>query len=197
MRLLKPGDTVIGSDGSRLGAVERLVIDEASHRITHVVVSGRLVGLGRLRDAGAGGLAADLGRAELERLPEPHDEFVSPPGRHWRPPAGYVLQSFLAVANALVGQAPYTPPVEADLDLGSEHEIVGGSPVWSGTTRIGEVERVESDESGALVGLVVRRGWRGPRVKVPPGRVTEVVGTNVHTDLSPAEVDELPEADPE
>jgi len=78
VRELRVGEDVLARDGSRLGTLERLVVDADAHRITHIVVHGRLLGLGRLRDAGPDGLASDLTSEELQRLPEAHDELVGP-----------------------------------------------------------------------------------------------------------------------
>ncbi len=184
----------MGRDGRRLGTVERIVVDERAHRVTHVVVGGRLVGVRRLRDAGPDGLAADLTRDQLRRLPSAEHGHVGAPGEHWRPPLGYRLENFLAVAGALIGQTPYVPPVHIDEGLESVHEITTESPVWSGRRRIGEVEGLVTDESGRVTGLVIRRdGLIAGRALLPVERVTEVVGNNVHTDLGEGEEDQLEE----
>lgn len=192
-RELHVGEDVRGPDGESLGQVDRLVVDEAAHRVTHVVVDGRLLGVHRLRDA-AGGLTADLTRADLKKLPPSEHEEVVTPGENWRPPLGYRLENFLAIAGALIGQATYVPPVHFDPDLEDVHEISKGSPVWSGRRRVGNVERVLTDETGAVSELVVRRqGIRGRHVRLPVARVQEVVGNNVHVDLSEADEEKLPE----
>src|SRR2546421_4384919 len=94
-----------------------------AHRVTHIVVDGRVLGLGRISDAGPNGLVADVGRDGMRRLPEVHDELLGTPGEVWSPPAGYRLQNFLSIAESVVGQVPYVPPVEADLDVSAVHEI--------------------------------------------------------------------------
>jgi uncharacterized protein YrrD len=193
VRSLRAHEEVLGRDGHRLGAVERLVVDERAHRVTHVVVHGHLVGVGRLRDVDGSRLATDLDGDELARQPEARPELVSEPGGHWRAPGGYSIGDFLAIASALVGQGPYTPPVHLDLDLSAVHEITPGSPVFAGREHVGDVSRVLTDDAGDVTALVVRRpGVLGHHVQVSPDRVVEVVGTSVHVDLSEAEVSALP-----
>ncbi len=180
MREVRIGEEVVDRDGRRLGRVERLVID------------GRLVGVRRLRDEGRR-LMADLSRQELESQPEVHPGLVAPPGRHWHPPSGYVIDDFLRFAEALIGQQPYIPPVHLDLDLSAVHEIAPGGPVWSGRQQVGEVSRVLTDDEGRVRDLVIRTGGLlRHEVLVPADRVREVVGTNVHLDLRPDEIDRLP-----
>jgi hypothetical protein len=193
VRSLRVNEEVLGRDGRRLGVVERLVVDEQAHRVTHVVVHGRLVGVARLSDVDGARLSADLDRDGLDRQPEARPEVVSSPGAHWRAPGGYSLDDFLAIVSALVGQGPYTPPVHVDLDLSAVHEIAPGSPVFAGSEHVGDVGQVLTGDDGAVTALVVRRpGVLGHRVRVPPDRVVEVVGTAVHVHLSEAEVEALP-----
>ncbi|HEX6487883.1 MAG TPA: PRC-barrel domain-containing protein [Candidatus Dormibacteraeota bacterium] len=193
MRELHIGEDVLGKDGERLGEVDLIVVDPAAHRVTHVVVDGHLLGVQRLRDAGPDGLAADLDRDTLKKLPVSDHEHVGEPGSNWSAPFGYQLGNFLAITGALIGQAPYQPPVHFDEGLEDVHEITEGSPVWSGNHRLGEVERVLTDDSGAVTEFVIRPAHilAKPR-RVPIGRVTEVVGNNVHTDLGPDELERLP-----
>jgi hypothetical protein len=193
MRTLRIGEEVLGRDGRRLGTVERLVVDEQAHRVTHLVVGGRLVGTGRLRDVNGARLAADLDRDELERQPEASPRLVAAPGRHWRAPGGYSLHDFLRIASALIGQEPYVPPVHLDLDLSTIHEIAPGSRVFSGRQHVGDVRRVLTDDAGQITSLVLRRpGLLGRQVLLPSSHVTESIGTAVHVDLTEAEVDALP-----
>jgi hypothetical protein len=193
VRSLRVGEEILGSDRRRLGSVERLVVDERAHRVTHLVVGGRLLGVGRVHGADGSTLMADVDRDELARLPEARPELVSEPGGHWRAPGGYSLSDFLAIASALVGQGPYTPPVHLDLDLSAVHEITPGSPVFAGREHAGDVSEVVTDDAGDITTLVVRRpGVLGERVVLSPDRVTEVVGNTVHVDLTGSEVAALP-----
>ena len=192
MRTLRIGEDVLGADGKKLGSVERLVVDPTAHRITHLVVLGRLVSVDRTADGGGGRLTVDLTPDALRRLPEAHPGLVVPPGEHWHPPDGYVLDNFLRLVEAFVGQSPYVPPVQAELDTGTRHEIAAGSPVWSGQRQLGKVTSVLADPDGTVRELVVRHGLLEGARRVPIDRVTEVVGNNVHVDLSEEEFEALP-----
>ncbi len=194
MRNLRIGEEVVGPDGRRVGALERIVVDERAHRVTHLVVERRLVGIGHFRDVDRSRLGVDLDVEGLRRQPEAGSVDLEPPGEHWQVPGGYVADDFLRIVNALVGQGPYVPPVHADLDLSAVHEIMPGSPVFSGRKHVGNVSQLLTDDAGEVASLVVRRpGVRGVRHLVPAEAVTEVVGTTVHLDLDQRAIDALPE----
>jgi sporulation protein YlmC with PRC-barrel domain len=189
---IQVGTEVLDPQGRRLGRVERIVVDERAHRVTHLVVDGRLAGVARFKPGPGRALTLGLDEAGLSRLPPANLEEISQPGPHWLAPAGRRLGDFLAIAGALVGQTPYTPPIHADLELNNEHEITRGSPVWSGGRRLGEVSELQLDERNRITGLVMRRqGVLGGEVEIPAGHVLEVVGNNVHLDLTPEQVEAL------
>ena len=195
MRKLRIGEEVVGADGRRLGTLQRLVVDEQAHRVTHLVVEERLVGAGHVRDAAGGRLLTDLDRPGLLRQPEAHDEMLAAPGDHWQAPTGYVLADFFRVASALIGQAPYVPPVHLDLDVSGFQEIAPGSAVWSGRRRVGEVSEVRTDDEATVSALVLKRsGLFGKRLLLSPANVVEVVGSNVHVDLDEPGLEALPPA---
>ncbi len=197
MRELRIGEEVLGREGERLGTIERLVVDESAHRVTHLVVDGHLVGAGRFRASGPDRLQCDLDPAGLARLPRERTDQLRPAGEHWNPPSGYAVGNFLRVAGAILGQGPYVPPIHLEVDLSAVHEITVGSPVWAGEERLGEVARVLTDDADNLTQLVLhRQGLLGANVLLPAGRVTEVVGNNVHVDLGPDEAARLPAYEP-
>ena len=189
---------MLAADGSRLGTVERLVVDEGAHTVTDLVVRDRVIPLRRFKDAGPDGLATDLNEAALERFPTHDAAALEAPGDHWSPPEGYQLHQFLAVAGALLGNTPYVPPVHADLTPGeAAHEITRGSPVWAGDEQIGRVSELITDESGHTKELVMTRsGLRGEQVLVPIEKVIEVVGPNVQVELNETEIDLLEPYEP-
>jgi hypothetical protein len=193
LRRLQIGEDVLAADGERLGKVDRIVVDENGHRVTHLVVGNRAVELGRFREAGPDGLSVDFDRGALDRFPSAEEGQFAAPGEHWRPPLGYRIENFLTMASALIGQAPYQPPVDVHLPLKDEpHEITSGSPVWAGNRRLGSVARVLTDDSGSTTSLVLEReGVLSERVLLPVDRVVEVYGNNVHVDLSDAEAERL------
>lgn len=193
MKQLRVGEDVLAADGSRLGQVERLVVDEGAQTVTDLVVRSRVIPLREFKDAGPDGLATDLHEDDLERFPTHDKAALEAPGDHWEPPEGYQLHNFLAVAGALLGSAPFVPPVHADLTPGeAAHEITAGSPVWVGEKRIGRVSELVIDENGHTRQLVMtREGLRGEQVLIPVEKVIEVVGPNVQVDLNETEIDLL------
>ena len=193
MKTLRIGEDVLAVDGSRLGTVERLVIDEGAHQVTHLIVEDRVVPIDEFLDAGPDGLATKLDQTGLEAFPRHDESSLEAPGEHWEPPAGYQLQNFLAVAGALLGNAPYLPPIHADLTPGeSASEITAGSPVWAGDNQIGHVVEVLTDDEGNVRELVMaREGVLGAHVVIPLEKVIEVVGSNVQVALNETDVDLL------
>ena len=190
MKVLRVGEDILAADGSRLGTLERLVVDEGAHQVTHLVVEDRVLPLSEFRDAGPDGLATKLDQAGLETFPRHDETALEAPGEHWRPPEGYQLEHFLRIAGALLGNAPYLPPVHADLTPGeAAHEITAGSPVWSGEQQIGQVVEVLTDEDGNTRELVMaREGLLAEHVLIPLEKVIEIVGSNVQVDLNETDV---------
>ena len=175
MRDLRAGEEVLHSDGTSAGSVERIVVDQAANRVTHLVVGDRLVPLARFQDAGPDGLVLDLDAGALTRLPHVDHGHVVPPGEHWKAPSGHALGNFLAIAGALIGQAPYVPPTVGELGLEDVHNITEGSPVWVGNRKLGEVQSVDTSDDGVLTALVLRDGDR-----VAAAEIVDVIGNNVH-----------------
>jgi hypothetical protein len=83
--------------------------------------------------------------------------------------------------------------VHVDLTPGEgSYEITAGSPVWSGERQIGHVVEVLTDDRGNTRELVMaREGLLGGQVVIQIGKVIEVVGPNVHVDLTETDVDLL------
>ncbi len=195
MRKLDPGEQVYGSDGERLGSVSRLVVDETAHRVTHLVIGDRVVGIAHLRPSGGGRLTVDLDREGFQSQPDITAARVEGVPTHWQAPEGWTHSSFVRIAGALFGQAPYTPPAEVDDDAANVHELTAGSPVWSGYTELGRIEAVDTADDGTITRLVVESSEPRRKVAVPIEAVQEVVGNNVHLSLSPDDFQQLPSAD--
>lgn len=193
MRELKIGEDVLGRDGIRLGHVDRIVVDEGAHKVTHLVVADRVVPLSNFQDAGPDGLATELDQAELDSFPSHDEEPYREPGPYWEPPEGYTLRNFLTIASAILAQAPYAPPVHADLTPGEGiSEITAGSPVWVDEKEIGHIVEVLTDDTGKTSNLVMARpGFAGGHVLIPVEKVIEVVGHNVHVDLTETDIELL------
>jgi hypothetical protein len=181
LRRLYIGEEVEGPDGP-IGHLQRIVVDERAHAITHLVVAGRVVGVAHFT-AEEGRLRCDLDRAALERMPDVETASVAEAPPHWRAPSGYGLESFLRIAEALIGQSPYVPPAEIEPDLSSVHELTRGSPVWHGGERLGEVTAVLTDDGGRVTAVAVQSGVFDTEHVVGIEHVVEVIGNNVHVDL--------------
>jgi hypothetical protein len=180
LRRLYIGEEVTGPKGP-IGHLQRIVVDEKAHAITHLVVAGRVVGAAHFQTEERA-LRCDLDREALDRMPDlEHTELTEPPA-HWRAPGGYGLENFLRVAEALIGQGAYVPPAELEEDLSGVHELTRGSPVWHGEEQVGEVVAVLTDDDGAVTGIAVRHRVLDERM-VSIDHVVEVIGNNVHIDL--------------
>ena len=194
MRSIHHGEEVLGRDGSRLGRVDRIVVDEGARRVTHIVVADRAIPLERVTDGGDR-LATDLEPGELDRLQDASQPPFAAPGENWEPPTGYRLEQFMALVGNFaraVGPGPFQPPVHIETGASDIHEITDGSPVWCGDREVGHVDRLLLDGSGGVAAVVVRSGLRGRLRAVPVDRVAEVVANNVHLTLTDAEFDSLP-----
>lgn len=178
--------------GSRLGTLERLVVDESAHTITHLVVGGRVVGVGHFRSGPGDDLVCDLDREQLQAMPDVRHASVTGAPAHWEAPPGYRMESFLRIAGALIGQGPYVPPAHIEVESEAPHEITEGSPVWYQEQRLGEVALVLTDDDGRMTGLVVRHGPLGERRLIDATHVTEVIGNNVHVDMDEQTFKALP-----
>lgn len=199
MRSIRHGEDLLARDGSRLGQVDRIVVDEAARRVTHVVVDARAVPIGHVRDAGPDGLASDLDRRQLQELPDADEPPFAAPGENWEPPEGYRLEHFLTLVGDFaraVGPGPFRPPVHIETGASEIHEITAHSPVWCGDHQVGHVEGLTWDDEARVYGVVVRPGLLGHLREVPVDRVREVVANNVHLDMTPQEFDHIPPYDP-
>ncbi|MFZ0215186.1 MAG: PRC-barrel domain-containing protein [Candidatus Dormiibacterota bacterium] len=194
MKTLQAGEHVVGRDGRRLGHVESLVVDEQAHRITHLVIGGRVVPTSLFTAAGPTSLQLDLDEAGLKAQPDVEHARLAGAPAHWEAPNGWARSNFLRIAEAFIGQGPYIPPVTLGDDAENVHEITEGSPVWSGGDELGRVASVDTDDGGAITRIVVDAHRR--RIAVPIAEVEEVVGNNVHLRLSPAEFIALSDAEP-
>ena len=83
--------------------------------------------------------------------------------------------------------------MHADLTPGEGvSEITAGSPVWVDQKEIGHIVEVLTDDSGQTTNLVMARpGLAGEHVLIPIEKVIEVVGPNVHVDLTETDIELL------
>ncbi len=197
------GAAAQGSDGQKLGALTRIVVEQESHTVTHLVVdpglveSGnllspggwdkpreRLVPVALLRGANEHTLTLACTADELKGYPlfesESYGDAPLPQESRFR--LGELLKYIASAAG--VGAAPYESPREQIQfnEAPGSAEISEGTTVWrvSPHEEIGEVERVLVDEgTGRLLGLVVRRKGLGRETLTVPVDAIASIGDGV------------------
>src|SRR5262249_17297522 len=216
------GVAVTGSDGRRLGTLQRIVVERDNYQVSHLVVdpglleSGNLLAPGgwerpRARilpvslvvEAASQHLVLSCDEAAFRLLPlfeqEAYVEASPPSGGGFR--LGELVNYIASVAG--VGAAPYEPSTEEITfnEPAGSAEIAEGTPVWRREPHdeIGTVERLLVDEhSGRLSALVVRRkGFGHHAVLLPLAAITELADGIVHVALSNEELDTLEPYQPE
>lgn len=218
------GASVIGSDGSHLGELTRIVIERDNGAATHIVVDPGLVESGNLLAPGGWekprervvplslltNISDDqvtLSCDELAFQAQPlfeqqyyaeYDQLESLPPRFR---LGDVI-NYIASAAGL-GAAPYEGPrvIQYNEPIGAA-EITEGTPVWRREPHeeIGEVERVLVDaQTQRVTALVVHgSGILGHRtVMLPLNAIAALEDEVVHVTLSDAELDALAPYQPE
>jgi uncharacterized protein YrrD len=216
------GAHVHASDGSRLGALTRVVVDGKSDRVLALVVDPGLVASGNLlapggwerprerlvmRDlvtsASHDGVHLSCTHTTFEKLPLfEQEQFVSidplpesaPEELRRRFELGNLIN--YAASEFGLGGAPYVPPAQITYDepptAGALEE---GTPVWrlDPRERIGEVSRVLLDESsGRVSGIVLRRGFPPRSVVLPAAAISGIQDGLIEVRLTDAEIDNLP-----
>ena len=200
---LRPGATVISSDGKKVGRLHAVVIDSRDDEVTHVVVNTgpffpepafgvpKLVSLPieEMADARGKKVILKCTKKKLSLAPVYAEwSFTQPmaPGT-WR-------------MEAMVGAWRIPVPTEIIHKRQFEREIMRGAYVWrvEPNTEIGDVDRVLVDErTGRVEGLVIRRGHLfGREVILPIVKVVDFVGDVVHVDITDEELQALEEFRP-
>ncbi len=205
---LRAGAPVLSRDGDRLGRLSRVVVEEDTLRLTHLVVDTggktheRVVPLGVLRDAAEDAVRLSMDEAEFGDLSVEYDRQVYRPiGDAQR--GRLDLSDVSRFVSSLPGELG--PGVMMDMlaKAPDEVDIVKDSPVWrlNPHQKIGEVEHVIFDErSRKITALVVRRGIVFTHDVVLPARyITEVVealGGIVRVEIGDADLKQLQEYRP-
>jgi len=181
------GTTIKSSDGHQLGALERIVVEKATERVTHIVVDPGLLESGNLLAPGgwekprarlipvsdivrvsrdslelsidqATFTAAPLFERELFVDADPQTGEIQAPGEKPRFRLGELLQ-YISTAAGL-GAAPYEPNTEIQFqESAGSAEIAAGTPVWrlAPHQEIGVVERVLVDPETEQIRAYVLR----------------------------------------
>jgi sporulation protein YlmC with PRC-barrel domain len=181
------GTTVTSSDGDRLGTLERIVVEKAAERVTHIVVDPGLLESGNLLAPGGwekprarlilvsdivkvtrDSVELSINQAAFTEAPLFEHEFfvdadpqtgeVQAPGEKPRFRLGELLQ-YISTAAGL-GAAPYEPNTEIQFqESAGSAEIAVGTEVWRQVPHqeIGVVERVLIDPDTQRIRAFVLR----------------------------------------
>jgi sporulation protein YlmC with PRC-barrel domain len=179
------GTPVIGSDGQQLGTLQRIVIDRAEQKITHIVVDPGLLESGNLLAPGGWEKprsrlipAGDIIQVRKESLELSidqtgfaqaplfeHEYYVDSdiqtgegqgPGEKPRFRLGELIH-YISTAAGL-GAAPYEPSTEIQFQEASNSAaIAAGTPVWRRTPHqeLGVIERVLVDSQTQRISAFV------------------------------------------
>jgi len=212
---LRPGASVVSSDGHKLGTLHRFVVAMDTLKLTHVVVdtgilrSGeplwkggwglshdRVVPLGVLAQADAGEVRLTMSADEFRDLSVDYIEerFGQMPDLDPGRLDGSDIQRFAAALPGGLGAFVVTEVMAKPADA---VDIKRDAPVWrmKPHEKIGEVDGLIYEEKGGKVdALVIRRGFVFTKdMLLPAGEIVEVVGEVVRVDLTDAQLERLEE----
>jgi uncharacterized protein YrrD len=212
---LRIGADVVSDDGHKLGTLSRFVVRESDFRLTHVVVDTGILRSGEPLWKGGWGLSHDrilplaaVVSATSDRITlsmaaddfrdhsvdYQQEYFADMPDRE---PGLPDVSDLARIAASLPGEpGPYVMLEQRAIAAG-DVEIPKDAAVWrlNPHQKIGEVERVVFDEAtGAMVGLVVQRGFLFKKdVVLPPRCIVEIVAGVVRVDIDDEALAGLPE----
>lgn len=183
----REGADVVSADGTKLGVVDRLVIDPSTREITHVVISQgflfhehRVVPTAIVATAEAEQITLEPA-IELDELP-PFEEthYVSlvtegDPGADGAAGQAEVAWRFPTYAAAAAPKDPpypWYPPgqvemTERNVPDGSLVVEAGSTVVTADGEEIGRVREVETDADGAMIAVVIDPGWFTDEQRIP------------------------------
>jgi len=181
------GTPVIGSDGRQIGTLQRIVLERAEQRVTHIVVDPGLRDSGNLLSPGGWEKPRarlipikDIVRVDAESIElsidqeafaeeplfeqeyyvnsDPQTGEVQASGEKPRFRLGELIHYIATAAG--IGAAPYEPTTEIQFqEGGGSAEIAAGTPVWRRTPHeeLGLVERVLIDAQTQRISAFVLR----------------------------------------
>jgi sporulation protein YlmC with PRC-barrel domain len=216
---LRPGVDVVSSDGHKLGTLHRLVFEEDTLKLTHVVVDTGILRSGTPLWEGGWGLSHDrmVPLSAVEGATSDRVVLSMTPREFRERSVDYVEEYFQQAPDAEPGRLDTSDIRRAAMSIPGEPgpylmfekralppdavDIVDGSPVWrlNPHEKVGEVERVLYDEdTGRMTALVIRRGFLFSREAVlPANHIVEVVGDVVRTEIDDITLESLQEYEPE
>lgn len=216
------GQDVFARDGQKVGTVDRVVLDDKTHRVEQIVVhkgfffaTDKLVDRSVIEIVDDDGVQLSIDAAEEEKLPD----FYQGQYYEWGPDtavdapmpfpgwyAGSLLYPYPPVAGrgypgtgGFFDLAPIDPPrVRPEGNL-SENDVwigKGAEVVGADGHRLGHVHDLRYDDAGILTGFVVRSGFLQHHDReIPAAWVAEVDDDRVRLTVTAAEATRTATAD--
>ena len=212
--VLRAGANIVSADGHKLGTLSHFVIQQATHKLTHIVVDTGLLRSGEPLWKGGWGLSHDRvipvgvieSASDTITLTMSADDFKDLS-------IDYTAEAFEAMPDLEPGRIDASDLARLGASLpgepgphflrstqahaADEVDIMKDSPVWRlrPHQKVGEVERILVDEqTNAVSALVIRRGFVFTKeVVLPLSFVTEVVADIVRIDISDDQLQGLAE----
>jgi uncharacterized protein YrrD len=211
------GMDVFGSDGEKVGTVERIVVDSNTKRIHKIVVhrgflshDDKLVDIEMVSSQDSDGLRLDLTSNQVNELPGYVEErFVQVPQEDWnalpyiQPGAAgggaylygapYAGRGYEGSQDSFFDAAPSVAPVIEDQSNISETDVMisEGTDVYGADgDKIGSVGEVLVSNDGAINGFVVSKGLIFKKdVRVPIDWVESANGDQVTLNVTSAQAE--------
>ncbi len=215
---LRPGASVISSDGHKLGTLSRFVVRRDTFTLTHIVVDTGIFRSGEPLWKGGWGMSHDrvVPRGALDHVSSAELGLTMTADEFRDLAVDYVHESFSAIADEKprwpdlsdVARLATAIPGEPGPYLMYEKmaiapdavDIQKDSPVWrlKPHQKIGEVDGLIFDErTGRVASLVVRRGHIFKKdVELPVTHIVEVVADIVRVEIDDAGLAQLKEHRP-
>ncbi|MDI3340651.1 MAG: PRC-barrel domain-containing protein [Sphaerobacter sp.] len=207
------GKPVVAADGTRVGTVDRLVLDATTRELEQIIIhQGRFLTRDRIvelplieRIDPDGTVHLSVPAAAVDRLPEfieanfivPPDEDLASLPDDWADRAKTEASILYALGGAYGGLIEPTPMpapvVETVSNLGEDAVIVdeGTHVVDRDGNEIGTVDEIVYDEDGNVAGFVVRAGFLFHHdVQVPAAWVESVTTDRVQLRVTAEEAEQ-------
>ncbi len=203
------GADVVCPDG-RCGKLVSVVLDPATEEVTGLIVEkglilteDRVVPVDLVTEATPEEIHVEVGADELNECRAFEEEAYTVPDPEWRSAwDGPSEVRFRTPPYGTLAKEPFVPKTRVHVREGvkTTEAVVGhGTPVFTVQGESGEVDHVLVDrESGELAHIVVKRGGLVPDYRIVPASSIEAVSSDgVSIDHELADLDDLPEYDPE
>ena len=212
---LKEGTSVFTASGEEVGKINRVILDPATNKVTHVVVQkgwlfteDKVVQIDMIGSATEDKVLLQENAGEFDKLPAfeethyiglgeedyhqgehlPHSRYV--PGYYWYPPSGYI--GYPGYGPGFYGGQPMVTTRNIPEDTIPIRE--GTNVMGSDDEHVGDVERILVDsDSNQATHFVISQGLLfKDRKLVPVHWVTSVEEDQVHLSVNSRLLERLP-----